>query len=145
MAAALLVTGITVVGALVSYLQVRPLVHGPLIAVVGTVVDEDAGFLGVRNFVAVDYEVGGRTYSAEIPVKGNGFRGPRLDPYYYRAGVSVDLLAVASDPTVVRTKDRWVPAFYNWAAVAATAGSFALLVAILQRRRGAKNAEHPGG
>lgn len=128
-----LVTVIALIGALASYVRVRPLVHGPHQPVTGTVVDEQSGLMGVRNLLTVDYVAGGEELRAEIPVKGDGFGGPRIPDYYYRRGLPVGLLVSEDDAELVRTADRWSPAFENWLAVAATAVAATALVAVLGR------------
>jgi len=76
-------------GALVTYLQDRELISGPTRAVSGRVVEEEKGFLGIRNVLTVEYEAGGRTQRETIPVKGDGIgRGPRVSPYFYKPGAS---------------------------------------------------------
>lgn len=104
-------------GTLVTYVQAWDLLNGDTRPVVGTVVDERKGFLGIRNLVTVEYELGSERYQAEIPVKGDGFRGPRIRAYFYERGDRVELLVAEGDESKVRTKDRWIPAVYNWAVV----------------------------
>lgn len=108
-------------GTAVTYVQARPLLTGGTRSVTGTVVDERKGFLGIRNIVTVTYEVEGERHQEEIPVKGDGFRGARIAPYFYKPGAPIDLLVEANDANSVRTKDRWVPAVYNWGVVTAFA------------------------
>jgi hypothetical protein len=69
-------------GTLVTYVQAWDLLNGDTRSVVGTVVDERKGFLGIRNLVTVEYELGSEWYQAEIPVKGDGFRGRRISAYF---------------------------------------------------------------
>ena len=129
---------IAVVGTGVCYLNDRPLLDGPTRRVTGTVVSERKGFLGIRNLLTASYEVDGRTYEATIPVKGDGFRGPRIDPYFYGRGLDVLLLVRPGHPTEVRTASRWTPASYNWAAIAATLTATTLLLLVIRwlaRRR----------
>lgn len=125
-------------GALVTYLQDRELIHGPTRALNGRVVGEEKGFLGIRNLLTVEYEAGGQTQRETIPVKGDGIgRGPRVSPYFYEPGASVELLVSRDRADAVRTDDRWTPAVQIWAAVGGgLLGLIALLVpvAIVTRR-----------
>lgn len=103
-------------GALVTYLRDRELISGPTRAVNGQVVEEEKGFLGIRNLLTVEYEAGGQTQRKTIPVKGDGIRGPRVSPYFYKPGASVELLVSRDSADAVRTEDRWTPAVQIWAA-----------------------------
>ena len=132
------------IGTLVTFVQARPLLVGDTEAAVGTVLDERAGFLGIRNFVRVEYSVHGDDFTADIPVKGNGFPSKgnlRVDPYYYRPGDHVDLLVRPGDPSAVRTAQRWTPAVYNWSAVLAFGCAMVLIFWAIfgwDKRRAAK-------
>ena len=116
---------------LVAYVKDRELISGPTRPVIGQVVKEENGFLGIRNLLTVEYQVDGQSQRKTIPVKGRGIGGLRLSPYFYQAGAAVDLLVSRDDPGAVRTDDRWTPATYVWAAVGGTLlFTLALLVAV---------------
>jgi hypothetical protein len=102
----------------ISFVAVRSLYleHGTQ-AVVGTVVAEKKGPLGTWNELTVTYTVDGKSYRRTIPVKGDGFGGPRSSPYYYRTGAEVELLVRGEQPGSVRTATRWTPAFYEWSVL----------------------------
>ena len=104
-------------GALVTYVKDRQLIGGATSPVVGQVVKEEKGFLGIRNILTVDYELAGRTYRRSIPTKGDGIGGPRVSPYFYKPGARVDLLVSRSQAGAVRTDLRWTPAAMMWATV----------------------------
>jgi hypothetical protein len=123
---------ISMTGTVITYLDARPLLVGRTRPAVGQVVAEEPGFLGVRNFVTVTYRVDGEAYEAAIPVKGRGFVGPGLRPYYYEAGDRVVLAVESDDPSAVRTRSRWVPAAYNWALVLAFSVLLLLLMVTLR-------------
>jgi hypothetical protein len=89
-------------------------------------------WVGATLVVAVACTVYGRHREATIPVKGDGFRGPRVEPYFYDRGDAVALGVSRDDPSSVRTAERWVPAFYNWGVLAA--GSILMLGLLLALR-----------
>lgn len=117
----LILAVVSSIGTTVSYVRDAPLLNGQKRQMAGTVLRERKGFLGIRNIVTVAYDVGGVRHRADIPVKGDGFRGPRVGPYFYKVGAPVELLVDPHDVDRVRTKDRWVPAVNNWAVVAVIA------------------------
>jgi hypothetical protein len=123
---------ISMTGTVITYLDARPLLVGRTRPALGQVVAEESGFLGVRNFVTFTYRVDGEVYEAAIPVKGRGFVGPGLKPYYYEPGDSVVLAVESTDPSAVRTRSRWVPAVYNWAVVLGFSVLLLLLIATLR-------------
>ncbi len=121
------------IGTAVTYVQARPLLTGPTHHLTGTVLEERKGFLGIRNIVTVAYEVDGTRRQAEIPVKGDGFGGFRVGPYFYKAGAAVELLVDRDNADCVRTKDRWVPAVYNWGVVTVFAVIMVPFLALIGR------------
>jgi hypothetical protein len=128
--ATLVVPVVCTTGSIVTFVQAQPLWSGPTRPVTGYVVEEK-GTLGITNRLTVTYAIDGRDHEATIPVKGAGFRGPRIEPYFYDRGDAVALGVSRDDPSSVRTAVRWVPAFYNCGVLAASSLAFlGLLIAL---------------